>query len=229
VRTVSGGRRRYGRAAPLPALVALALVVVLLVVLDRRAGSADAASDAGVPGTAAPVPAGGAGGLAFGRGAQQRHTVHEDAPAGSCRHRSAQGRPLPDPACTPGAVDPAVTPATLARTICVSGYTGRIRPPVSVTGQEKRLSARAYGYRESLATAEYDHLVPLGLGGDPNDARNLWLEPNDDASATTNTNGKDAVEETLHAAVCAGRVGLAPAQRAIAANWVTALQVLGVS
>ena len=55
--------------------------------------------------------------------------------------------------------------------------------------------------------------MPLGLGGDPNDARNLWLEPNDDPSATTNTNGKDAVEETLHAAVCPGprRAGAGPA------------------
>jgi hypothetical protein len=217
--------------------VALALVVVVLVVLDRRPGSADAAPpDPQVTGSAhagnadgGGVPAGGAGGLAVGPGAQQHYTVHEDAPAGSCHYRSWQGRPLPDPACTPGAVDPGVTPATLGRTVCASGYTSRIRPPVSITGREKRLSARAYGYRGSLATTEYDHLVPLGLGGDPNDARNLWLEPNDDASATTNTNGKDAVEGTLHAAVCAGRVGLDAAQRAIAANWVTALQVLGLS
>ena len=129
----------------------------------------------------------------------------------------------------PGCLDPGVTPATLARTVCASGYTTRIRPPVSITGQEKRLSARAYGYNGALTTTEYDHLVPLGLGGDPNDARNLWLEPNDDPSATTNTNGKDAVEAGLHAAVCSGRVGLDVAQRAIAANWVTALQALGLS
>ncbi len=219
-------------------LVALALVVVVLVALDRRPGSAGAAPpDLRVPGSASsagggPAPAGGvsgADGPAMGPGAQQRYTVHEDAPAGSCRYRSWQGRPLPDPACTPGAVDPGVTPATLARTVCASGYTGRVRPPVSITGREKRLSALAYGYSGSLATTEYDHLVPLGLGGDPNDARNLWLEPNDDPSATTNTNGKDAVEETLHAAVCSGRVGLGPAQRAIAANWVTALDALGLT
>ncbi len=66
------------------------------------------------------------------------------------------------------------------------------------------------------------------MGGDPNDARNLWLEPNDDPRATTNANGKDDVETTLHDAVCAGRVGLVEAQRAIAANWTTALAVLGL-
>jgi hypothetical protein len=209
-------------------LIALAVVAVALVALDRHSGGADAApSDPGV--TAGPAPAGGTGGVTVGPGAQLRYTVHADAPAGACHYRSYQGNPLPDPACTPGAVDPGVTPATLGRTICASGYTSRVRPPVSVTGQEKRLSARAYGYQGSLATTEYDHLVPLGLGGDPNDARNLWLQPNEDPSATTNTNGKDAVEETLHTAVCAGRVGLGAAQRAIAANWVTALQVLGLS
>ena len=95
-----------------------------------------------------------------------------------------------------------------------------------MTDREKRLSARAYGYTGSFATAELDHLVPLGVGGDPNDARNLWLEPNDDPRATTNANGKDQVEDALHDAVCAGRVGLAEAQRAIAANWTSALAVL---
>ncbi len=70
--------------------------------------------------------------------------------------------------------------------------------------------------------------MPLGLGGDPNDVRNLWLQPNDDAGATTNTNGKDGVEATLQAAVCDRRVGLVEAQRAIAANWVAALADLGL-
>jgi hypothetical protein len=48
------------------------------------------------------------------------------------------------------------------------------------------------------------------------------------AAATTNTNGKDAVEATVHAAVCDRRVGLADAQRVIATDWVTALADLGL-
>ena len=35
-----------------------------------------------------------------------------------------------------------------------------IRPPESVTEPEKIASAAAYDYTGSLATAEYDHLIP---------------------------------------------------------------------
>jgi hypothetical protein len=179
------------------------------------AGSTGSASSASPP-------------LAAGRGPQPRYTVHEAPAPGTCHYRYVQGKPLPDPACTPGALNPEVTPSTLRETICASGYSARVRPARNVTDREKRLSARAYGYTGSFATAELDHLVPLGVGGDPNDTRNLWLEPNDDARATTNANGKDDVENTLHSAVCAGRVGLVEAQRAIAENWTTALSVLGL-
>ena len=125
-------------------------------------------------------------------------------------------------------VNPEVTPSTVRRTICVQGYSARVRPPRQVTDKEKRLSARAYGYTGSFATAKLDHLVPLGIGGDPNDPRNLWLKPNEDPRATTNANPKDDVEDALHDAVCDGRVGLVEAQRAIAADWGTALAVLGL-
>ncbi|MFJ8827457.1 hypothetical protein ACIREE_37550 [Streptomyces sp. NPDC102467] len=81
---------------------------------------------------------------------------------------------MPDLKCTPGAASPAVTQATLARKICrKGGYTKGIRPPVSVTGREKKLNAASYGYPGSLGDAEYDHDISLQLGGDPNDARNL--------------------------------------------------------
>ncbi|MHB8594030.1 MAG: hypothetical protein ACYDB3_06795, partial [Acidimicrobiales bacterium] len=49
---------------------------------------------------------------------------------GACHsRRSADGRWLPDPTCTPGAVDSTVTPADLGSTICRSGgYTYSVRP-----------------------------------------------------------------------------------------------------
>jgi hypothetical protein len=81
-------------------------------------------------------------------------------------------------ACTPGAISPAVTQANLASTICrKGGYTGGIRPSASVTGKEKVLNAKSYGYAGSMSDAEFDHLISLQLGGDPNDSRNLWVEP----------------------------------------------------
>jgi hypothetical protein len=77
------------------------------------------------------------------------------ARASPCHARGA----LPDRRCTPGARNPAVTPATTGRTICVARWTQRVRPPVSVTNPIKvvREVARARGcaaiHPEPLAAA----------------------------------------------------------------------------
>jgi hypothetical protein len=71
----------------------------------------------------------------------------------------------------------------------------------------------AYGDRGSSSGYEYDHFVPLELGGAVNDPRNLWPEP--DASP----NPKDAVEDELHRLVCDGSMRLAAAQQIIVRNW----------
>jgi hypothetical protein len=63
--------------------------------------------------------------------------------------------------------------------------------------------------------------VPLELGGDPNDPRNLWVEPGE------SPNPKDGVESKLHQLVCEGRAPLAAAQQAIANDWTTAMGVAG--
>jgi hypothetical protein len=133
--------------------------------------------------------------------------------AGPC-HSHDNGR-LPDRRCTAGAVDPAVTQADIRSTICVSGYTEKVRPPESQTETFKFDHAYpAYGIA-SGAESELDHLVPLELGG-ANDAANLWPE------VGSLPNPKDSVENALNSAVCNGQVGLARAQRAIASNWETA-------
>jgi hypothetical protein len=129
--------------------------------------------------------------------------------------------PRPDPSCTPGAVDPAVTQADIGTTICVSGYTAKVRPPVSETDRLKRQMYRAYGIPTGTSS-ELDHLVSLELGG-ANDAANLWPE------VGKVPNAKDKVENDLHDAVCARKVTLAAAQQAIASNWMTAEAQLGLS
>jgi hypothetical protein len=76
---------------------------------------------------------------------------------------------LPDPLCTPGAVDPHVTQATIGATICRrGGHTSTVRPPASVTGTEKKAALRAYNDTAPSSGYEPDHLVPLELGGSPN-------------------------------------------------------------
>lgn len=129
---------------------------------------------------------------------------------GECHARGQ----LPDPACTPGSVDPAVTQATIHSTICVTGWTSTVRPPSSQTSAFKYdVAYPAYGLAPGT-TSELDHLVPLELGGS-NDATNLWPETG------TIPNPKDSIENDLRADVCAGEMPLAIAQAAIAADWQT--------
>ena len=139
---------------------------------------------------------------------------------GSCRARD-DGR-LPDRHCTPGAIDPAVTQADIQATICVSGYTEKVRPPESQTGKFKFTEAYPAYHMASGTESELDHLVPLELGG-ANDATNLWPE------AGSVPNPKDSVERALNRAVCDGRIPLSRAQRAIARNWETAESRLGLT
>jgi hypothetical protein len=160
----------------------------------------------------------GNGGPVVGPGPTNYTEQAQPAP-GSCHYRSAaSGETLPDPGCTPGATNPKVTDATLDKTICRGGYTKSIRPPKEITDAEKRANAASYGYSGPLGEAEYDHLIPLEIGGDPNDPRNLWVEPG------ASPNPKDKIEQRLHDLVCRGEISLSDAQHAIATDWTTALQ-----
>ena len=76
---------------------------------------------------------------------------------------------LPGPRCTPGALNLAVTQATIGQTICVLGYAKTVCPPESVTEPEKRASLVAYGDTGPMSCFEYDHLVSLELGGAANE------------------------------------------------------------
>ncbi len=155
------------------------------------------------------------------RSTASSHVVQRQPPAGSCHATGSGLFSLPDPGCTPGALDPAVTQANLARTICRAGYSRSVRPSESITEREKVASLRSYGDRRPLRAYEYDHLVSLELGGAPNDARNLWPEPG------STPNPKDTLENRLHARVCDHLMSLAAAQLAIARNWVSAYHRFG--
>jgi len=129
-------------------------------------------------------------------------------------------RGLPDPGCTPGAVDARVNPTTLDTTICRRGYTRRGRPAERVTEAIKRERLAAYGeQRARLRNFELDHLVPLELGGALAAVANLWPESLD---GPRGARVKDRLEAALNHAVCRHRLDLAKAQAAIAADWESA-------
>ena len=161
-----------------------------------------------------PVPAA-AGGPALVHSAASNRVVQSQPAAGSCHTIGTGPYSRPDPRCTPGALNPQVRQATIGRTICRAGWTASVRPSESITEPEKLASMSAYGDARPAHDYEYDHFVPLELGGATNDPRNLWPEP------SASPNPKDRIENQLNRAVCDHRITLAQAQRQIATNWVT--------
>jgi hypothetical protein len=112
-----------------------------------------------------------------------------------------------DAALTPGALNAAVTQATIGSTICVSGWTRTIRPPAEYTGALKRRQMRDYDAHGPPSAYQEDHLISLELGGHPTDRRNLWPEPLPRAEQV------DRVENELNRQVCSGEITLAEGQR----------------
>jgi hypothetical protein len=174
------------------------------------------------PTQVAPSPSGPGG--PTGPGATPRGSATE--PWGPFPTTGIQNRPDPDPLLTPGVTDPAVSQANIGTTICVSGYTSGVRPPVSYTNALKASQIAAYGYADTaLGDYEEDHLISLELGGSPRDPLNLWPEPHSAALPDGTPAGstvKDRLENDLHRAVCAGSLSLAQAQEEIATDWVGA-------
>ncbi len=131
---------------------------------------------------------------------------------------------LPDPARTPGSINPNVTEANLATTICAIGWTKSVRPPAAYTNALKVVQIREYGYADRrLADYEEDHLVPLEIGGAPRDPANLWPEPRTAIlpdGTSVGAGAKDGLENYLNHRVCAGTIPLADAQRLIAGDWI---------
>lgn len=136
-------RRRPGRAARPTALRAL------------FAGCGLAASMlafVGQPASASVLPVG------------KSYTSQPPVPApGTCHARGV----LPDPKCTPGAVNSAVTPADIGSTICKAGWTATVRPPESYTETLKARQMVAYGDTSPISRYEEDHLISLELGVPP--------------------------------------------------------------
>lgn len=78
------------------------------------------------------------------------NTLSSSAPSteiSSACHMPNEG--LPDPKCTPGAINPAVTQDNIKNTICVPGFTRTVRPPVSYTTPLKIKLMHSYGFTDS--------------------------------------------------------------------------------
>lgn len=129
---------------------------------------------------------------------------------------------LPDRSLTPGVAS--IFDASL---VCELGFSSTIRPKGNLWRHLRGEAFRRYhitrGHRSEMDNSgvrhsayQIDHLIPLELGGDPTDIRNLWPQP------IASAQKKNIVENELHARVCSGQMALNEAQSRIARNWTTA-------
>lgn len=149
--------------------------------------------------------------------------VASDHAPGSCHARlAANGMQLPDPGCTPGAVNPTVTADVLRDP---TFRTGTVRDQISSAAAKRKVYAwygitPPKGNTGQNQVCELDHVISLGLGG--SDAlENVWPEcgPNDVPVGQREFKVKDAhAELSLMRQVKAG-ADLKDIQLRIAEDW----------
>jgi len=132
---------------------------------------------------------------------------------------SAASIPAPSDPCHPNGatycvLNPGVSQATTATTICVRGWTATVRPSVAYTNKLKREQLAAEGSPYAPREVEEDHRMPLELGGAPSDPQNLSPEH------PRSPNPKDQEESRLREGICVGRVTLAQAQVVLVRDWL---------
>jgi hypothetical protein len=124
---------------------------------------------------------------------------------------ASEGGAEPDHSLTPGA-----TRGVTVGDVCSMAHEEVVGAVSTSLRQEV---FKEYGVVDSHADDyEIDYLIAPGLGG-VEDIHNLWPEP---YTRTWNAHVKDALEEHLHAMVCAGKLDLSTAQRDIATDWIAA-------
>lgn len=127
----------------------------------------------------------------------------------------------PNPEITPGAINSDITQENIYQTICNPEWSTKSeRPPTSYTNRLKREGFEQYNDTDrNPADYEEDHLIPLEIGGNPTDPKNLWPEPYSTSIPDGGARHKDKVENYLHTQVCSGGMTLAAAQHAIVEDW----------
>lgn len=141
---------------------------------------------------------------------------------GACTVRmSAAGYPLPDPDCTPGAINPTLTADVLHR----KGFTTKCVRDGASSAKAKAATYVWYSIAHpahntgKTQRCELDHLISLELGG-ADTLENIWPQCGDGkVLAKRWFKLKDAVENYLAREVRAGRMDLQTAQHGIATDW----------
>lgn len=106
-----------------------------------------------------------------------------------------------------GEIDQNITQANIQKTICVKGYSSKVRPAEGYTQSVRK-------HLKAKPTDILDHAISIELGGQAQSLNNLWLEPKhityrgEDLGSLS----KDQVENYLHQEVCHNNINLTEAQ-----------------
>jgi hypothetical protein len=187
----------------------LALATALLAAVPARAQSL---SDADFAGSLAAISASSAK-----TAAQQKIEAARKprpAPSAPAAPAASGNRVTPDYSFTPGHLcqpgDPNFKEYRYAEHI---PYCNR-----NVTEEMKQTVAAHYGVPQSdWSGYEFDHLIPLAIGGDSSND-NVWPQPHGDPDGS---NGKDKLEDLLYREIAAGTITQAAAVKQIY-GWFTA-------
>lgn len=133
------------------------------------------------------------------------------------------GLTLPDPRCTPGAVNPTLTITVLKNKDFSTGPCVRDK---DTSADAKNVTYSWYGIPRppgnvgQKQVCEKDHLISLELGG-ADSLANIWPQCGPDQNALNDRyfKRKDLVENYLAAQVRSGAIDLASAQHGIASDW----------
>ncbi len=156
------------------------------------------------------------------KASQALQTVKLPPQAGSCKASMKNGFLIPDPQCTPGAINPTLTSEVLRN----PKFTTRCVRNDTTTEEEKAQTYGWYGIKHpannsgSTQTCELDHLISLELGG-ADTLDNIWPQcgPAKVALAKRYFKQKDMVENYLAKQIKEGKMPLAEVQKGIATNW----------
>jgi hypothetical protein len=142
--------------------------------------------------------------------------------ASNCKLMSSHGYPLPDPACTPGAINPTVDLAALQsgkfKTSCDRNVaTSAVKKQATYATYNIKQPANNSGETQSC---ELDHLISHELGG-ADTLDNIWPQcgPGGVKLAKRYFKIKDSVENYLAAQVKGGAISLEDAQQGISTDW----------
>jgi len=152
--------------------------------------------------------------------------------AGDCRTQTKNGFPVPDPSCTPGAVNETLTVDVLRNP---EFRTGCVRDDAT-SATQKATTYAWYSIQKPdnnhgvMQVCELDHLISLELGG-ADSLENIWPQcgPSKVVLRERYFKQKDRVENYLAKQVKSGLMKLQDAQDGIASDWTQYLDAANKS